>query len=153
MLEHEHCSTSDDTDDCGPTLSPAAECRVLWIEADSALRKQAAGLIADLGYRVTVVSDAYTAMRLVSHDIGAFDAVVVDLELQDLGGLELARYLRSTRSDWPLVLCADEDECAWLSVWASDGCLPADSVLLKPIECCDLEWALRRARAAHARPS
>jgi CheY-like chemotaxis protein len=143
-------SSSHDTGSNATTSSPTAEYRVLWIERDSALRARTAELVADLGYRVTVVSDAVTAMGLVIHDIGAFDVVVMDLALPDVEGIGLARYLRSVRSDWPLVLCADLEDCAWLSVWASDGCRAADSVLVKPVDSGDLEQALRRARAAHA---
>lgn len=145
----EHTASEDRSSDHPSTLTPATECRVLWIETDDTLRNHAAALLGELGYRVTVAADAFTAMDLVAHDVRAFDVVVVDLALADLEGMELAHYLRSTRADWPLILCGGAEDCEWLRTWASDGCLPADFILEKPIQSRDLEHALRHARRAH----
>ncbi len=72
--------------------------------------------LGELGYRVTGFSDAAAALEAFLDDPGAFDALVSDLSMPHLPGLELAGRLLRARPGIPVVLTSGwvraEDEAA-----------------------------------------
>lgn len=70
--------------------------------------------LGELGYRVTAFESAEAALAEYLAHPGDFDAVVSDLSLPRMSGLDLARRVLSVRPDLPVVLTSgyvrSEDE-------------------------------------------
>ena len=90
-----------------PGLSHLAPERVLLVEDDAALTEMLAEYLGQAGYRVDCVSLGSAGLEALASQ--PYDALVLDLGLPDMDGLELCRRLRG-RSDIPvLVLTARGD--------------------------------------------
>lgn len=101
--------------------------RLLVIEDDAMLQKLLSrGLAAD-GHSVTVVNSG-TAGLDHAHS-GAYDAVVLDLSLPDLDGLEVARELRATDNPIPILMLTARDQLTDRLAGFAAG---ADDYLIKP---------------------
>jgi len=86
-----------------PTLSGT---RVLVAEDDDALRRLLGMQLERLGARPTLVADGREAVEAAA--VSSFDAVVLDLRMPVLGGLDAARAIRKRDRDLPiLALTAD----------------------------------------------
>ena len=68
---------------------------ILLVEDNPAVAEVTRDLMEDLGYRVTHVADAATALELLETKLRAFDAVLSDIIMPGrMNGMELARHLR-----------------------------------------------------------
>jgi PAS domain S-box-containing protein len=77
---------------------------VLLIEDEESLARVGERRLLSLGYRATVMTDgvqALEAFRAASQD---FDIVVTDYSMPHMTGIDLARALRTLRSDIPVIL-------------------------------------------------
>jgi len=92
------------------------------------------------GYRVTLVADGQTAMKLFSSDQYAFDLIVLDLMLPGMSGYKVCESIRSTRSQVPILILSARS----LSEDRTRGFdLGANQYLTKPF---DLDELLSRVR-------
>ncbi|MDZ4848456.1 MAG: response regulator transcription factor [Pirellulaceae bacterium] len=92
------------------------------------------------GYRVTLVDDGQTAIRLYSADQYAFDLVVLDLMLPGMSGYKVCESIRATTSQVPILILSARS----LSEDRTRGFdLGANQYLTKPF---DLEELLSRVR-------
>lgn len=92
------------------------------------------------GYRVTLVADGQTAMRLYSSDPSAFDLVVLDLMLPGMSGYKVCESIRSTGNLVPILILSARS----LSEDRTRGFdLGANQYLTKPF---DLDELLSRVR-------
>lgn len=64
--------------------------RVLVVEDNQEIRELEAEILRDGGYEVTSVADGAGALRTL--DAGDIDVLVVDLNLDDVSGIEVARH-------------------------------------------------------------
>lgn len=125
----------------GPRPLAEAGLRILVAEDDPLNRRLLRQVLTRDGHSVSLVNDG--AECLAAASLGEFDAVLLDVHMPVMDGLEAARRLRAAapRADLPiLALTADaapEDR---------RRCLDAgvDEVLVKPIRIADLRRALRR---------
>lgn len=78
--------------------------RILVVDDEEAVLWAARNFLERLNYRVTPTSHATEALEIFARAPGQFDAVLTDLTMPQLGGLELARRLRALRPDLPVVL-------------------------------------------------
>lgn len=76
---------------------------MLVVDDDDTLRGLMVEILADAGYQVTSCSSGRAALESLEVEIP--DAVVSDVQMPDLNGLELLRAVRAKDIDVPVVLC------------------------------------------------
>jgi PAS domain S-box-containing protein len=96
----------------GPAESGAGQ-RVLYVDDEEALVFLTTRVLERLGYHVTGCIDAVQALQDFRADPFSFDAVVSDLSMPGMSGIEFARELKAIRADLPIVMTSgyirDED--------------------------------------------
>lgn len=85
---------------------PAAKLRVLVVEDDAATLTLAVELLELLGHWAAGVTSAEAAMSRFLE--GAFDVLLIDLNLPGLSGMELAERLRR-RESLPVIFASGDD--------------------------------------------
>jgi len=99
-------------------------------------------MLSDLGHQVDVVSNGRQAVEAVQHC--AYDAILMDLLMPELDGLQASQRIRSLTGDgvtpWIVAVTADEDS------GRADECLAAgmNAFLSRPVRFEQLEAALPR---------
>jgi len=78
--------------------------RVLFVDDERILCNVARRLLHDLGYVPTICADPAEALDEVRRDPGQFDAVITDLSMPGMTGLELTEALLQLRPDLPVIL-------------------------------------------------
>jgi two-component system phosphate regulon response regulator OmpR len=123
--------------------------RILLIEDDARLAEMVKNYLGGAGFHVTVAPKGATGIALEARE--TFDAVVLDLMLPDMDGLEICRRIRACAATPILMLTArgePEDRIAGLEIGVDD-------YLPKPFEPKELllrmENALRRWQPARRR--
>jgi DNA-binding response OmpR family regulator len=122
--------------------------RILLVEDDPRLAEMLSEYLGQAGFRVTVAPLGTTALeRLAGAD---YDAVVLDLMLPDMDGLDICRQLRS-RADTPVLMLTARGEPIDRIVGLELG---ADDYLPKPFQPRELLARLRAIlrRRSHATP-
>jgi two-component system chemotaxis sensor kinase CheA len=78
--------------------------RVLFAEDSMFFRQLAATSLETAGYEVTAVEDGARAIEVLEHG-GMFEAIISDIEMPEVGGLELARWVRARNqyNDVPMI--------------------------------------------------
>jgi PAS domain S-box-containing protein len=135
------------------TSAPPGDVRgqgehVLYVDDEEALVYMTSRILERLGYRVTGFTDARQALEAVRARSGDFDAVVTDLAMPGLPGLELARAIRALRPDIPLVLTSGYVRPADVQALRD---LERAELVLKPNIVAELGPTLHRLLAAQPR--
>jgi len=119
--------------------------RILLIEDDSRLAEMVSEYLGGAGYEVSRVGNGAGALERLARQ--AYDALVLDLTLPDIDGLEVCRQLR-TRWNTPVLMLTARGEPMDRVVGLELG---ADDYLPKPFEPRELLARLRALlRRAHA---
>ena len=84
--------------DSHPTLPSLRGVRLLLVEDNAVNMMIADAMLADWGAVVTCVTDGQAAIAAFEHAGGAFDAVLMDVHMPVLGGLEATAALRKLRT-------------------------------------------------------
>jgi two-component system phosphate regulon response regulator OmpR len=111
--------------------------RILLIEDDARLAAMVAEYLGGVGYRVEVAGTGGAGLERLARD--TFDAVVLDLMLPDMDGLDVCRALR-TRAPLPVLMLTARGDAADRIVGLEMG---ADDYLPKPFEPRELLARLR----------
>ena len=125
--------------------------RILLIEDDARLAGMVSEYLGEAGFRVSVAAEGRSGLERLARE--PFDALVLDLMLPDMDGLEVCRQLRA-KSDLPLLMLTARGDAADRIVGLEIG---ADDYLPKPFQprelLARLRAILRRGKsAAAARP-
>jgi len=124
--------------------------RILLIEDDARLAGMVAEYLGEAGYRVAHVAMGQAGLERLARE--PHDAVVLDLSLPDIDGLDVCRQLRE-RFDVPVLMLTARGEPADRVVGLELG---ADDYLPKPFEprelLARLRAILRRGRSSAAAP-
>lgn len=124
-----------------PAAALKAEGRVLMVEDDDAVARGVGQMLTELGYRAVRASGAAEALEVLRED-PRFDIVFSDMVMPgEMNGLGLARELRSTFPDLPIVLTTGYSEMA---DQVRSEHFP---LLLKPYRLTALGETLERARS------
>jgi len=87
-----------------PAGPPGAGQHVLYVDDDEMMVLMVQGLLERAGYRVTLCSDATTAVAALRARSADFDIVVTDYNMPHGSGLEVARAAREIRPGLPIVI-------------------------------------------------
>ncbi len=119
---------------------------VLVVEDDPLVRGVACRILLERGYRVIEAASAEEAIDRVREVDNAIDALLTDMVLPGMNGLELARRVRRDRGDLPVVCMSGYADASF-----GAGLPDEDGVVFvaKPIE---PEALVRKIRAALAAP-
>jgi len=112
---------------------------VLFVDNESVLVFVGTKMLEQSGYKVTGLSSGEAALRVFRRRPEEFDAVITDLSMPAMSGLQLARELRNLRADIPILLTSGyfnpEDQM-------NAERLGVRSLLTKPVNARQLLWAL-----------
>jgi len=119
--------------------------RILLIEDDPRLAEMVKSYLGEAGFSVTVAAEGTTGIAVQARE--AFDALILDLMLPDMDGLEVCRRIR-TQADTPILMLTARGEAMDRVVGLELG---ADDYLPKPFEprelLARLRAILRRAKS------
>ena len=113
--------------------------RILVVDDDRAVRESLRRSLSFNGYSVELAHDGLEALEMISSDRP--DALVLDVMMPRLDGLEVCRQLRSTGDDLPILVLTARDSVSERVAGLDAG---ADDYLPKPFA---LEELLARVRA------
>ena len=113
--------------------------RILVVDDDRAVRESLRRSLSFNGYSVELAHDGVEALDMISSDRP--DALVLDVMMPRLDGLEVCRHLRSTGDDLPILVLTARDSVSERVAGLDAG---ADDYLPKPFA---LEELLARMRA------
>ena len=111
--------------------------RILLIEDDARLAEMVSEYLGEAGFRVAVAAAGRAGLERLT--LEPFDALVLDLMLPDMDGLEVCRQLRA-KSDIPVLMLTARGEAMDRVVGLEIG---ADDYLAKPFEPRELLARLR----------
>jgi GAF domain-containing protein/CheY-like chemotaxis protein len=137
-----------------PELATRHPLRILLAEDNVVNQKLALRLLSNMGYAADVAPDGQRAIAAV--EAGAYDVVLMDVQMPELDGLEATRRIRARWPDRPLHIVA---MTANAMAGDRDACLAAgmNDYISKPINPAMLAEALARApsanRKANRRPA
>ncbi len=121
--------------------------RLLLVDDEPGLVDAGRRILESLGYRVTAVTDPTAALAGVQADPQAFDAVIADLTMPGMSGIDLARALRQLRPGVPFILTTG---FGGRMTPASARALGITELLIKPVTRESLARAVHAALAAAA---
>jgi two-component system response regulator MprA len=113
--------------------------RILVVDDDRAVRESLRRSLSFNGYTVDLAEDGVEALDAITHERP--DAVVLDVMMPRMDGLEVCRQLRSTGDDLPILVLTARDSVSERVAGLDAG---ADDYLPKPFA---LEELLARLRA------
>jgi DNA-binding response OmpR family regulator len=122
--------------------------RILLIEDDPRLAEMVKTYLGGSGFHVTVAAQGKSGLALEARE--PFDAVILDLTLPDIDGLDVCRQMR-TRAATPILMLTARGEPVDRVIGLELG---ADDYLAKPFEPRELKARLnailRRTKGGHA---
>lgn len=125
----------------------AGQARILLVDDDARLSDMVREYLIDAGYSVTVAFDGQTGLDL--HGNGQFGAVILDLMLPDIDGLEVCRQIRAHDAT-PILMLTAKGEPLDRVIGLEMG---ADDYLPKPFEPRELLARLRAILRRGAMPA
>ena len=94
---------------------------ILYIDDEERLANALKRLLTILGYRCTVYSDPAIAVNAFRANPQQFDAVIADVTMRGLSGIDVAKELRAIRPQIPLALTSGRTSQETLDLAASLG--------------------------------
>jgi PAS domain S-box-containing protein len=99
-------SESGGTEGWGDSPLPAGNReRLMVVDDEPALTTVLESHLIELGYRVRSFNDPLQALAAFEADPDAVDAVICDLTMPEMDGLELSTRMRAVRTELPVILC------------------------------------------------
>ncbi len=131
--------TTSDTSGRRPRGAPEDRSpRVLMVEDDASLRELYGTLLDEAGYDVECVATGAEAVARSAND-QALDALIVDIQLEDIDGLSVAREILAMRPGLPVVI-----HSAYPVYKGDFGAWCADAFVVKSTDCSALARCLDR---------
>ncbi|MDY6823367.1 MAG: ATP-binding protein [Thermodesulfobacteriota bacterium] len=113
---------------------------ILLVDDELPVLKASEKLLNNLGYTVTAVNDSRTALDLFVRNNNSFDAVVTDMTMPHMTGLDLCESILSIRRDIPLIICTGHSDQLSPEQAAAAGI----EYIAKPFKIRDIAAAIRR---------
>ncbi|HEY7889373.1 MAG TPA: response regulator transcription factor [Steroidobacteraceae bacterium] len=112
--------------------------RVLLLEDHRAMREMIADHLKERGFAVDAVARGEAAIAAAG--VARFDAVILDLGLPDIDGMQVLASLRSSRAELPAIILTARDSIDDRLRGLNSG---ADDYIIKPFNLLELEARLR----------
>ena len=128
-----------------PTSSPPEAARILVAEDEPALQRSLIRVLGAQGYVVEAVSDGAAAIALLAQR--HFDAVLSDIQMPGMSGVELLQVVRAYDLDLPVVLMTGDPRVDTATEAVEYGAL---RYLTKPVSNAELLATIARAVRLHA---
>jgi two-component system response regulator MprA len=126
------------------TTAPSTNSYIAIVDDDAAIRSALGRALRMENYDVELFDDGTSALKAIQ--LRAPDAIVLDLQLPDIDGLEICRRIRRSGDSTPILMLtardADNDRVAGLDVGADD-------YLVKPFDLAELLARLRALLRRH----
>jgi PAS domain S-box-containing protein len=116
-------------------------CRVLTVDDEEVIGRLQESVLRRAGCQVVSFQDPQEALEAFLADPDGFDAVLTDLTMPKMSGIELAKRLHAVRSDISVLLCTGNLEAGNKEEMEAVG---IRECLRKPIVSADLLAAVRR---------
>ncbi len=119
---------------------PGGSERILFIDDEQMLADISKLTLTDLGYEVVVETDPAAALDVFRRKPGTFDLIITDKTMRRMTGFDLAREIRSIRTDIPIILCTgfqDRDDAEKIAALEIDRLVP------KPVSIAVMAEAVR----------
>ncbi|MGB7211285.1 MAG: PAS domain S-box protein [Gemmatimonadales bacterium] len=112
---------------------------LMYVDDEGALTLVMSRTLEHLGYRCTAFTDAVAALQEFRTAPHAFDAVITDLQMPTISGLDLARSVRAIREDIPVAVAS-----GYASAQDQDTDAPRVTWIQKPATMSELSTILRQ---------
>ena len=116
--------------------------RILVVDDEETIRKSIQKRLEREGYTVTSTDNAGDALQLFQNQENSFDAVISDIRMEGMDGLELLKRLQNERRDIPVIMVTGAPSLATAQESITRG---AYDYITKPIEREILINTVRRA--------
>lgn len=120
---------------------------LLLVDDEAPIRKVGATILSSLGFQVTVAADGAEALELLRADPSKYDALITDLMMPVMDGLQLMREARVVRADLPMIASSGVHDDVHQQAVAAEGIA---EFLAKPYSTESLLAALHRVLPAVA---
>src|SRR6266550_2684969 len=114
--------------------------RILVVDDELLLLDTAARILRGAGYEVKTATNGREAVEILQH--GSFEAVVSDIRMPEMDGIQLLRAVRERDADVPVILMTASPDLASAVEAVTYGAL---QYLLKPFNINELKKVLSRA--------
>ena len=128
------------------SISEPEECqrgneRILLVDDEESIAKLEKQMLDRLGYKVTSRLHSVEALEAFRANPSSYDLVVTDMSMPNISGDELARKIKSIRSDVPIIICTGFSERIHVDSFEQIG---IDALLMKPIIKSELAKVVRK---------
>lgn len=123
------------------TQLPSGNERVLVVDDEAGTVNTLRDMLEWLGYQVLDKTSSQDALEVFGAEPDRFDLVLTDQAMPNMTGMELAKMLKSIRSDIPIVLCTGFSETVNKESVKAMG---ISEFLLKPVEIDELAQVIRK---------
>jgi two-component system response regulator QseB len=113
--------------------------KLLLVEDNEALSEMLAAHLHQRGFAVDPVTTGAAALTALTNQT-PYDAIILDLGLPDMDGMEILRHLRATQSMLPALILTARDSITHRVAGLNAG---ADDYILKPFDLTEFEARLR----------
>ena len=121
--------------------------RVLLLEDHRAMREMITDHLKERGFAVDAVGRGHEAIAAAG--VAHFDAVILDLGVPDIDGMQVLASLRSSRAELPAIILTARDSIDDRLLGLNSG---ADDYIVKPFNLLELEARLRAVLRRAASP-
>lgn len=118
---------------------------VFVVDDDAMMLRSVARLLRQLGYESVLFSSAEAFAK--QSDFNGVACVILDIDLGDVSGIELRRYLKEANISVPVIYITGNDSPAVRTAALQSGCL---AYLTKPFSAKSLMEPLHKAAAGFA---
>jgi len=84
--------------------------RILLVDDEPSIAKLGKKMLERLGYSIAMYIDSIEALETFRESPDAFDMIISDMNMPNMAGDQLAREIKSIRSDIPIIICTGFSE-------------------------------------------
>lgn len=123
------------------SLPTGHEC-ILFVDDEESIAEIGEEMLAHLGYKAVTTTSSIEALRLFQAQPQRFDLVITDKTMPGMTGEKLAKEIRRTRPDVPIILCTGYDDAITEQKAKDTG---IEEFVIKPIDLTVFARVVRKA--------